>query len=206
MHLSPAAIESAIACWSRRVFVSTRVGIFRRAVIVVPRVGSPNGLIPTIRTSLKEFDPQMAVDFTTASDVVAGTLSRQELGMTLLLIFGATALVLAAIGIYGVIAYASAQREGEIATRIALGATSGAVFRLMLFEGQRMGVLGVILGVFVAYAGGRAASASVFAMRASDPLVLVSSTAIVALIALAATAVPAIRASRTDPIRALRSE
>jgi putative ABC transport system permease protein len=178
----------------------------RGAVIVVPHAGSPNGLIPTIRASLKEFDPQMAVDFTTASDVVAGTLSRQELGMTLLLIFGATALVLAAIGIYGVIAYASAQREGEIATRIALGATSGAVFRLMLFEGQRMGVLGVILGVFVAYAGGRAASASVFAMRASDPLVLVSSTAIVALIALAATAVPAIRASRTDPIRALRSE
>ena len=92
----------------------------------------------------------MAVDFTTASDVIAGTLSRQELGMTLLLIFGATALVLAAIGIYGVIVYASAQREGELATRIALGATSSGVFRLMLLEGQRMGAFGVIVGVFVA--------------------------------------------------------
>ena len=178
----------------------------RGALIIVPHAGSPEGLIPSIRGALKTFDPQMAVDFTTASDVVAATLSRQELGMTLLLIFGATALVLAAIGIYGVIAYASAQREGEIATRIALGATSGGVFRLMLFEGQRMGAVGVLLGLLAAYAGGRVASASVYAMRASDPLVLISATAIVAIIAIAATAIPAVRAARIDPVRALRSE
>jgi ABC-type antimicrobial peptide transport system permease subunit len=178
----------------------------RGVVVVVPHAGSPEGLVPSIRGALKDFDPQMAVDFTTASDVVAATLSRQELGMTLLLIFGATALVLATIGIYGVIAYASAQRENEIATRIALGASAGGVFRLMLVDGQRMGAIGVVLGLFAAYAGGRIAAANVYAMRASDPVVLISSAAIVAVIAVAATAIPAIRAARINPVRALRSE
>lgn len=112
----------------------------------------------------------------------------------------------AAIGIYGVIAHAAAQREGEIATRLALGATSRDVFWLMLAEGQRMAAVGIVIGLFGAYAGGRVASANVYAMRASDPLILISATVIVAMIALAATAIPAIRAARINPVRALRSE
>jgi putative ABC transport system permease protein len=178
----------------------------RGAVAVLPKAGSPEGLIPSIREALKQFDPQMTADFQTASAVVAATTSRQALGMTLLLIFGTTALVLAAVGIYGVIAYASAQREGEIATRVALGATPRDVFRLMLFQGQRPAAIGIAAGLFVAYAGGRVASAYVYEMRASDPVILMSATVIVAFIALVATAIPAARAARVDPVRALRAE
>ena len=178
----------------------------RGGVVVVPAAGSAEAVIPAVRRALKEFDPQMAVDFQTASDLVAATLSRQELGMVLLLIFGITAVVLAAIGIYGVIAYASALRENEIATRIALGASAAAVLRLMMFEGQRMAIVGVVTGLVVAYAAGRVASANVYAMRASDPFVLIAATAIVATISAAAAAVPAFRAARINPVRALRSE
>jgi hypothetical protein len=140
MHLSPAAIESAIACWSRRVFVSTRVGIFRRAVIVVPRVGSPNGLIPTIRTSLKEFDPQMAVDFTTASDVVEGAHSAEtrddntpDLRRDRPRLRGDWDLRRDSVRV------GAAQRPDRRAHR-ALGATSSAVFRPMLFEAHAIRV------------------------------------------------------------------
>ena len=178
----------------------------RGAVAVLPKAGSPEGLIASIREALKQFDPQMTADFETASAVVSATTSRQALGMTLLLIFGMTALVLAAVGIYGVIAYASAQREGEIATRIALGATPRDVFRLMLSQGWRPALIGIAAGLFAAYAGGRVAAANVYEMRASDPAILITATAIVALITFMATAVPAARAARIDPVRALRAE
>ncbi|HTK28085.1 MAG TPA: ADOP family duplicated permease [Vicinamibacterales bacterium] len=178
----------------------------RGAVVVVPKAGRPEGVVPAVRDALKAFDPQMSAEFESAADVVASTLSRQQLGMTLLIIFGATALVLAAIGVYGVIAYAGTQRRGEIATRIALGATHGAVFRLMIVQGVRVAAAGTAIGLLGAYAGGRVAAANVYEMRASDPLVLASSAAIVGLLALGATAIPAFRAGRVDPVRALRGE
>jgi putative ABC transport system permease protein len=178
----------------------------RGAVAVLPKAGSPEGLIPSIREALKQFDPQMTADFQTASAVVAATTSRQALGMTLLLIFGTTALVLAAVGIYGVIAYASAQRLGEIATRLALGATPGQVFWLLMRRGQWLALAGVCIGLGAAYAVGRAAASLVYGLRASDPFVLATATFVVVAIAWVATAIPANRASRTDPILALRGE
>ncbi len=137
---------------------------------------------------------------------VAATLNRQQLGMTLMLIFGVTALVLAAVGIYGVIAYAASQRLGEIATRLALGATPMEVFWLMMRRGQGLAVVGIVIGIAAAYAGGRAAGSMVYGLHASDPIVLASATAVVVLITWLATAIPAKRASRTDPILALRGE
>jgi putative ABC transport system permease protein len=124
----------------------------------------------------------------------------------LMLIFGATALVLAAVGIYGVIAYASAQRLGEIATRLALGATRREVFWLMMRRGQWLTAVGVVIGVAAAYAGGRAVSSLLFDVRASDPVVLVTATLVVVILTWVATAIPARHASRTDPILALRGE
>ena len=178
----------------------------RHAIVIHPRGGRPEALISRIREELKRFDPQLVVAFTTAPEIVAETLSRQALGMTLMLIFGATALALAAIGIYGVIAYAAAQRSGELATRIALGASTPHVFWLMMSAGQKLALGGLIIGLVAAYAGGRVVASSVFAMRASDPIVLVAASLVVFAVTVLATMIPAVRASRLDPVRALRSE
>jgi len=159
-----------------------------------------------VRTELARIEPQLAIDIDTASNVVASTLTRNQLGMTLMLVFGATALVLAAVGIYGVIAYVSALRLGEIATRLALGATPGQVFWLLMRRGQWLAAVGVVVGIAAAYAGGRAAGSLVYGIRATDPIVLATATIVVAMITLIATAIPARRASRTDPVLVLRSE
>jgi putative ABC transport system permease protein len=180
--------------------------LLRQSVVIAARGGAPDVLISNIRAELQRFDPQMMVAFTTAPEIVAATLARQELGMALMLIFGATALALAAIGIYGMIAYAAAQRRGELATRIALGASGRHVFWLVTSAGQRLVGAGLLVGVAVAYAVGRVVAGSVFEMRALDPLVLVSASGMVAAVAAVATMVPAIRASRLNPVRALRSE
>ena len=126
--------------------------------------------------------------------------------MTLMMVFGATALTLAAIGLYGVIAYAAMQRREEFATRIALGASAGRVFGLVLAGGQRLIAIGVVVGLIGAYAGGRVVGNRIYAMRADDAIVLIAATLIVAIAGVVATTIPALRAGRTDPIRALRPE
>ncbi|HEY7292798.1 MAG TPA: ABC transporter permease [Vicinamibacterales bacterium] len=177
----------------------------RRLSVVVSTADQPaDALIPQIRNALKAFDPSLAANFTSAETIVDGTLRRQQLGMTLMLVFGATALALAAIGLYGVIAYAASQRRGELATRIALGASGRHVFWMMMSGGQRLIAVGVALGLCVAYAAGRIVSRNVFAMRAEDPLVLLTAATVVGMVAWIATTIPALRASRQDPVSVLR--
>ncbi len=177
----------------------------RRQWVVVSSPGRPiETLIPQIRGALNEFDPTLAANFTTSEAIIDNTFKRQELGMTLMLVFGATAMGLAAIGLYGVIAYAATQRRGELATRIALGASGKQMFWMMMSGGQRLTAIGVVLGLVLAYAAGRIVSGSVFGMRAGDPLVLVTAALLVAAVAWVATMIPAIRASRQDPVKALR--
>ena len=183
-----------------------RFPLVRQTVVITPRAGDPRALEAGLRSALTAFDPLMMVSFSTAPEIVAATLNRQRLGMTLMLIFGVLALVLAAIGIYGVIAYASAHRSDEIATRIALGASAGRVFRLVMGSGQSLAIAGVVFGLAGAYAAGRLVASRVYAMRAADPVVLLAAALIVAAVALVATLIPALRASRIDPVRALRAE
>ncbi len=178
----------------------------RQTVIIASKMADVSPVVSAVRAELARTEPDLAVDIDTAEHFVAGTLSRQQLGMTLMLIFGATALVLAAVGIYGVIAYASAQRLGEIATRLALGASQTDVFWLMMRRGMWLAVVGVVIGLGAAYAGGRAVSSMVYGVRASDPVVLAGATAVVGLLTWIATAIPARHASRTDPILALRAD
>jgi predicted permease len=178
----------------------------RQFVVVASNGGNPDSLVPPIRQALTRFDPGALIQFQTATSIVSGTLQRQELGMILMLIFGATALVLGAIGIYGVIAYAASQRQVEIATRIALGAPRWYVFRLMMGSGERLGLAGLLAGIGLAYAGGRIVRSSVFAMQASDPRVLIGAFLAVAVVTFVAIAIPALRACRLDPMVAFRSE
>jgi putative ABC transport system permease protein len=178
----------------------------RQTVVIATRTADPSGMAATVRSEISRIEPQQAVDVDTAAHLLASTLTRQQLGMTLMLVFGATALALAAVGIYGVIAYASAQRLGEIATRLALGATPTQVFWLLMRRGQGLAAIGVILGLAAAYGGGRGVASLVYGIHASDPIVLVTATLVVVGITWVATAIPAHRASRTDPILALRGD
>jgi putative ABC transport system permease protein len=104
--------------------------------VVAPREGRPEALVSNIRAELTRFDPQIVMAFTTGEAIVAGTLSRQQLGMTLMLIFGATALALAAIGIYGVVADGVARRRGELATRVAVDDYVSALSRATCRSGR----------------------------------------------------------------------
>jgi ABC-type antimicrobial peptide transport system permease subunit len=148
----------------------------------------------------------MAVDIERASDIVNAGLSRQRLGMTLMLGFGLAAVALAAVGIYGVIAYGAAQRRNELAIRLALGATPGNVFWLTLKRGRTLAIIGATIGLAVAYLSGRLVSSWLYEVRASDPVILGAATVLVVGLALVATMIPAYRAARLDPARALRPE
>ena len=188
-------------------YTSQSQGPFRRYTMVVhSKVPDMAALRSAIRDEVRKTDPQMAVEFEDASDVVRATLSRQELGMMLMLLFGAAAVALAAVGIYGVIAYATSQRRGEVATRLALGATSGNVFWLVLKQGQWLTMIGAGIGLLVAYLAGRVVASRLYEVRASDPAILGGATALVVAIALLATIVPAYRASRIDASRVLRPD
>jgi putative ABC transport system permease protein len=178
----------------------------RQTVVIATKLADAAPIAPSVRREIASLAPQLAFEVGSVAQFVASTLTRQQLGMTLMLIFGATALVLAAVGIYGVIAYAAAQRLGEIATRLALGATPGQVFWLMMRRGQMLAAFGLTIGLVAAYLGGRAAGSMVYGVRASDPLVLTSAAVVVVVITSLATAIPARRASRVDPILALRGE
>jgi putative ABC transport system permease protein len=121
-------------------------------------------------------------------------------------VFGVMAMTLAGIGIYGVIAYSIAQRRTELATRIALGASSRLLLRMLLANGRNLAVAGLIVGLSAAYAVGRLVASSLYEVQAADPLVLLGAGALVAVVAMIATVIPAIRGSRVDPLRALRSD
>ena len=126
--------------------------------------------------------------------------------MTLMLIFGGVAILLAAVGIYGVVAYAVSQRRGEMATRLALGATPGGVFWLVMKHGGAIGAAGTAIGLLIAYLSGRVVASQVYAIRASDPIMLGGAIAIVAAITAVATAIPAWRASRLKPSGVLHTD
>jgi putative ABC transport system permease protein len=146
------------------------------------------------------------VDIERVSDIVSRTINRQELGKTLMQVFAAAAVVLAAVGIYGVIAYSATQRRREVAVRLALGATPRDVFWLVVKQGGTLAVVGAAIGLIVAYLTGRLVSSSLYEVRASDPLILGVATVIVVSVALLATVIPAYRAARLDPSHVLRVE
>jgi putative ABC transport system permease protein len=180
--------------------------VFRTNVVVSTALDDPRAAMPAVRAEVQKMDPQLAVTVRPVAAMVAATLTRQKLGTTLMLLFGAIALLLAAIGIYGMIAYASAERHGEVATRMALGATRGNIFWLLSRQGLIVAAAGAVLGLAVAYAAGRVAASWLYEVRPSDPVILASALALVLGVTIIATLIPVGRAARIDPSRALRFE
>ena len=165
----------------------------------------PMQVSQAIQTQLRLATGLPVADVRSMDQVVARSTSRERFNTLLMTTFALSALALAAIGIYGVMAYVVQQRTREIGVRLALGADPGAVRRMVVLQGMRLALAGVVLGVGAAYAVSKYMSTMLFGVEARDPLVFVGVPVLLALIALAAVWIPARRASRIDPLGALRS-
>jgi ABC-type antimicrobial peptide transport system permease subunit len=183
----------------------TQVPLRRQTIVVASSLADVATLESVIRDEVRKLDPQIAVEFERVTDLVSATLRRQQLGMTLMLIFGVVAVLLAAVGIYGVVAYAVSERRGEMATRLALGATPRSVFWLVMKQGATLALIGTAIGLAVAYLSGQIVASQIYLIRASDPVMLTAAIVLVVGIAVAATMIPAWRASRLSPSAVLHS-
>jgi putative ABC transport system permease protein len=139
-------------------------------------------------------------------EIVANSIATQRLAMILLSVFSSLALVLSAIGIYGVISYLTGQRTHEIGIRVALGASSSDVLRMILGEGMKISLLGVAIGLAAALGLTRLIAKLIYGVGASDPLTFAGVAVLLTGVALLACYIPARRAMRVDPMIALRYE
>jgi predicted permease len=142
----------------------------------------------------------------TMEEVMGHSTDRENFNMLLLTIFGVVALVLAAIGIYGLMAYTVTQRNQEMGIRMALGADRSAIRRLVVWSGMRLAIAGIALGTIAAFALTRLMSSFLFGVRPWDPVAFLSAPLILSVVALLAVWLPGMRACKIDPVEALRTE
>jgi len=175
--------------------------------IVVRTQGDPASLTSAVRGAIAEVDPgQPIYDMLTLDRLVAKSLGQRRFTLTLMLLFGAIALVLSAVGIYGVMAFAVTQRTQEIGIRMALGARTIDVLRLILSSGMYLTAIGVIVGLVGAFAITRLMTSLLFGVSPTDAMTFGLVTAGLLLVALLACYIPARRATKVDPLVALRYE
>ena len=183
------------------------VKLFTGMDIVVRTSGAPLASIDAIRTASRNFDTdQTLFEFKSLDELVFETVASQRFAMILLSIFAGLAVILSAIGVYGVISYLVSQRTREIGVRVALGAQRSDVLRLILGDGARLTFLGVAIGLAASLGLTRLLAKMLFGVRASDPVTLIAVTVILSAVAFLACYVPARRATRVDPMVALRYE
>jgi putative ABC transport system permease protein len=163
-------------------------------------------IISTARGILHDLDPTLPVEFSTVTDEVSKWYADRRFTLLLLGVFAATALLIAAVGIYGVIAYAVSQRTQEIGVRVALGAQRSDILGLVLGQGFRLVLIGVVAGLAGAFALTRFLGAMLFNVKPNDPITFAAVALLLAAVAVVASYVPARRAMRVDPLVALRYE
>ncbi len=175
------------------------------ATLVVRTTGNPEALLGTVRTQVQQIDKNLAfTNGQTVQQILGQGLWAARMGAALLGLFGALALILASIGIYGVLAYSVAQRTSEIGLRMALGAQPRQVLGLVLKQGMLLALIGAAMGVLVALPVARLASGLLYGVSATDPLTYAGITLLLMGVALLACYLPARRATRIDPLVALR--
>jgi predicted permease len=175
---------------------------------LVIRTGmEPKAIAGAVRAALRRLDPELPVpQYRTMEDIVSASVSERKFQLTLVLVFAGIALVLACLGIFGVVSYTVAQRRGEMGIRLALGATAGNLRSLVVRQGLAPVVIGLAGGIGGALALGRVMQGLLFGVRASDPWTLAGVSFVLIRVAAAACYIPAARVSRADPLSALRYE
>jgi putative ABC transport system permease protein len=180
---------------------------WRWMTIAVRTAGSPFHAAPVAKRVVRALDPTLAVYSIGTMEAHMAELGQgRRFVLTLLGVFAAVAIVMAAVGLYGVIAYSVTERRQEIGIRVALGARVADVTRLVLRQGAALTTAGVVLGIGTAVAGGRLVAGLLFGVSARDPLVFGAVATLLAVVALAASYVPAKRAAAVDPVEVLRGE
>jgi putative ABC transport system permease protein len=176
-------------------------------ILAVRTENDPTPLAAAVRSEIAALDPQVPVsDVETMDEVVSSSVANQRFGALLFLLFGAIALLLTAVGIYGVISYGVAQRTHEIGIRLALGAGRREVLRLIVGEAMRPALLGAALGLCAAFGLTRLLTRLLYNVKPTDPPVFAAVLLILICVALLASYIPARRATRVDPMIALRYE
>jgi len=179
---------------------------YRTASVLVRTAGDPAGLATAIRREVAAVDRSLPVEFRVLSQVVDASLSRQRLGMLLMIVFGAAALALAAIGIYGVMAYAVTQRLREMAIRAALGATAPMLRALVVRHGSTLAVLGIVAGLVASAAMSRLLASQLHEISPFDLVVFTAVPLLLSVVVLVAVVIPSLTAARVDPALMLRNE
>jgi putative ABC transport system permease protein len=177
------------------------------AALTVRTTGNPEAVMGAVRAQVNELDRNLALtNGQTITQLLAQGLWAARMGAALLGLFGLLALVLASIGIYGVLSYSVTQRTSEIGIRMALGAQSQQVLKLVLRQGMFLAAVGVLVGVAIALPITRFASTLLYGVSVWDPVTYIAITLLLMAVAFLACYVPARRATRIDPLVALRFE
>lgn len=186
-------------------FNITQINDWSSVEMVVRSSRTTSALIPDVRNVIRNHDPEMATgDVYTLNQIVDKAIAPRRLTTSVLGAFSALALLLAGLGVYGVVAYSVGQRDKEMAIRVALGGRGLDVARLILNEGVIVAVIGAAIGLVIALVGTRLMQSLLYGVSPFDPAIFAGYTGVVALVALLATVIPALRAARTNPVGALR--
>jgi predicted permease len=175
--------------------------------VAVRTQGDPMSSVNAVRTALQSLDRDVPMSrIRTLDDLVHESMGQRRLSMVLLGVFAGLALLLASLGIYGVMSYSVAQRSRDLGVRMALGAARGSVLGLVMRQGMVLVALGIAVGLVGAFALTRLIASQLYAVKPTDPATFAIVAALLAGIALLATFIPALRATRVDPVVALRED
>jgi putative ABC transport system permease protein len=180
---------------------------FNQMTLIVRTGNDPHSLITAVQNEVHAMDQEVPVfSIKTMDEYISATVATPRFNATLLVIFAAVALVLTIVGLYGVMSYSVAQRTNEIGIRMALGAQTGDVLRLIVSQGFKLVLIGLGIGLVGAFALMRVIASLLFGVTTKDPLTFASAAVLLALVAFLACYIPARRATRLDPLHALRYE
>jgi len=178
-----------------------------RMNIVVRTAGDPKSLAPAVQTSIYHLDKdQPLYRVMTMHQLVADSLATRRFSMTLLGLFAVAASLLAAVGLYGVLSYSITERRREIGVRMALGAQTSDVLKLVTAQGMRLALIGVVLGLLGSFALTRMMKSLLFGVGATDPVTFAVVALLLGVVGFVACYIPARRATKVDPLIALRCE